>query len=296
MRALSFSSVGFYLILSPMNLSMKRGMQWLCTATLAVLPSAVAAQAVPAKYPNHHWYSWWMNILPDTASTYAPKIDAMFDLILWLTLIVFLLVEGVLIYFLWKYRSKPGRKALYYHGNNRLEIIWTAIPAMILVFLAIFSNSLWSEIRSPDRFPKDAPVIRISPRQFQWDITYPGPDGKFDTPDDINTINQLYLAVNEPVQIKLNAQDVIHSFFVPEFRIKQDAVPGMQTAVWINPTKAGDYEIGCAELCGLGHYRMKGYVHVIARDSLDRWKIAQAPVPEAAPVAAPTTDSSKTSK
>lgn len=218
---------------------------------------------------QHFW-------LPDANSTYASKIDDMFNVILWITMVVFVLVELGLVYFLWKYRHKPGRKALYTHGNNKLEIAWTIVPAVILVFLAIFSNSLWSEIRNPNTFPKNAASIEIKPRQFQWDITYPGPDGKFGTADDINTINQLYLAANEPVQIKLLAQDVIHSFFVPEFRIKQDAVPGMPTAVWVQPIKEGEYNIACAELCGAQHYRMMGYVHVVSPDSLASWLKSQA--------------------
>jgi len=233
------------------------------------------AQAVPPRYKH-----WW---LPDASSSYAGQIDDMFYLILWITLFVFFLVEGALIVFLWIYRYKPGRKAIYTHGNNTLEITWTAIPAVILVFLAVFSNSLWSEIRDPNKFPKGAPAIQIKPRQFEWDITYPGPDKKFGTADDIQTINQLYLVVNQPVQIKLEGQDVIHSFFVPEFRIKQDAVPGMPTAVWIKPIKEAQYEIACAELCGLGHYRMKGTVSIVTQDSMDRWVKSQTPEPAAAP-------------
>ena len=141
-------------------------------------------------------------------------------------------------------------------------------------------------------------MIRIEPRQFEWDITYPGPDGEFDTPDDINTINQLYLAVHQPVQIMLQGQDVIHSFFVPEFRIKQDAVPGMPTSVWINPTREGEYEIACAELCGLGHYRMRGFVHIVSADSVARWEASEAPPPPepaAATTTTPAPDSSKKS-
>lgn len=280
-----------------MNSGITRGIRrFFGAALLLAIPAALFAQDVKPRYPNHHWYSWWMNLLPDQVSTYAADVDHMFDLILWITLIVFVLVEGCLVYFLWKYRHKPGRKAIYYHGNNKLEITWTTIPALILVFLAVFSNKIWSEIKDPAQFPKGAPVIRIQPRQFEWDITYPGPDKQFDTPDDINTINQLYLAVGQPVQIKLQGQDVIHSFFVPEFRIKQDAVPGMPTAVWFNPTHGGDYEIACAELCGLGHYRMKGFVHIVSPDSLARWEASQAPPPPepvAAPPAAP--DSTKKS-
>jgi cytochrome c oxidase subunit 2 len=234
------------------------------------------SQPVPARY--HHWW------LPDEASSYAHQIDIMFYWILWITGIVFVLVEGVLVYFIIKFRYRPGRVATYTHGNNRLEIAWTAAPAIILVFLAVFSNTLWSEIRDPNKFPKGAPIIDISPRQFQWPIKYPGADGQFGTADDIESINQLYLVKDQPVQIKLHGQDVIHSFFVPEFRIKQDAVPGMATAVWIKPTMAGDFEIACAELCGIGHSNMRGYVHVVTQDSLNSWLKSQAPEP-ATPVA-----------
>ncbi len=262
------------------------------TAAIAVglyFYSTVAMNPHVSKSPTVSRYEhFW---LPGSNSTYAPEIDSMFNIIMWITMVVFVLVEVGLVYFLWRYRHKPGRKALYTHGNNKLEIAWTIVPAVILVFLAIFSNSLWSEIRDPAKFPKNAPVIRIAPRQFEWDITYPGPDGKFDTPDDVGTINQLYLAVNEPVQIRLNAQDVIHSFFVPEFRIKQDAVPGMQTAVWVTPTKMGDFNIACAELCGAQHYRMMGYVHIVSHDSLASWLKSQAPAP--APAAAPDTTKAK---
>jgi len=229
----------------------------------------------PKVSATNRYEGWW---LPETSSTYAPQIDTLFNVILWVTIVVFILVTGALLWFLWKYRAQ-GKKATYTHGNNKLEIAWTAIPAVILVFLAIFSNDLWSEIRYPGNFPKGSEVIRIKPRQFQWDITYSGADKQFDTPDDINTINQLYLVKGEPVQILLQAQDVIHSFFVPEFRIKQDAVPGMSTAVWITPTEESKlnmpYEIACAELCGLGHYRMKGFVVVTSRDSVNNFLATQ---------------------
>jgi cytochrome c oxidase subunit II len=236
--------------------------------TLVVLIIPYYIIQLPSVSKTNTYSHWW---LPDATSTYAPKIDGLFDFIMWLTMIVFVLVEFCFVWFLMKYAYAPGRKAKYYHGNNKVEIIWTAVPALILAFLAIFSNSLWSEMKYPAQYPQNAEKIRIKPRQFQWDITYPGVDKKFDTEDDINTVNQLFLVNNEPAQIILQAQDVIHSFFVPEFRIKQDAVPGMTTSVWIQPTKNGSYEIACAELCGGQHYRMKGYVTVGTRDSLAAW-------------------------
>ncbi|MEI8133829.1 MAG: cytochrome c oxidase subunit II [bacterium] len=260
--------------------------------TLAVLILPYMLIKVPPVSTVNRYSDYW---LPQANSTYAPKIDGMFNTILWITMIVFVLVELGFIYFIWKYSHKDGRKVKYTHGNNKLEIAWTIVPAVILVFLAIFSNSIWSEIRNPNTFPKGAASIQIKPRQFQWDIVYPGPDGKFDTPDDISTINQLYLAYNEPVQIKLKSQDVIHSFFVPEFRIKQDAVPGMPTAVWIVPTKMGDFNIACAELCGAQHYRMMGYVHVVSKDSLTNWQKSQA-VPEAPAPVTPAPQDTTTKK
>lgn len=247
--------------------------------TLAVFILPYVLIKLPPVSATNTYSTYW---LPSAVSTYAPKIDAMFDAIMWLTMIVFILVEVCFVYFLVRYSYKKSGKAKYYHGNNKLEIIWTAIPTVILVYIGFYSNTLWSEMRYSKNFPKNATQIRISPRQFQWDITYPGPDGKFeaigatDTKDDINTVNQLHLVLNEPVQITLHAQDVIHSFFVPEFRIKQDAVPGMTTSVYIVPTKAGSYEIACAELCGAQHYRMKGFVNVVDRDSVDRWLKTQA--------------------
>lgn len=246
-------------------------------AALAVFILPYILLTPPAPSVKSRYQGWW---LPNESSTYAPKIDMIFDVILWLTVAIFILVTLCLLWFLWKYRHRAdNRKATYTHGNNKLEIIWTAIPAVILVFMAVFSNDLWSEIKYPGKFPRNADHIRIKPRQFQWDITYPGADKQFDTPDDINTINQLYLVKGEPVQIFLQAQDVIHSFFVPEFRIKQDAVPGMTTSVWITPTTETEperpLEIGCAELCGLGHYRMKGFVTVTSRDSVESFLKSQ---------------------
>lgn len=246
---------------------------FLSAIAVFILPYILLTPPEPSA--TNRYKGWW---LPETSSTYAPKIDMLFNVILWLTIVVFILVTLALLWFLWKYRAR-GNKATYTHGNNKLEIAWTAIPAVILVFMAVFSNDLWSEIRYQGNYPKNADIIRIKPRQFQWDITYPGVDKKFDTEDDINTINQLYLVKDEPAQIMLEAQDVIHSFFVPEFRIKQDAVPGMKTSVWIQPTVETKpdrpYEIACAELCGLGHYRMKGFVTVTSRDSVNSFLASQ---------------------
>ncbi|MEO5929110.1 MAG: cytochrome c oxidase subunit II [Candidatus Kapaibacterium sp.] len=236
------------------------------------------------------YHRYW---LPDQATAIAGKVDDMFNLILWLTSVVFVLVAVVMVYFLIRYRARPGGKAIFYHGNTRLEIIWTVIPALIVIALGFMSKDLWSQIKQQFPAENDALVIDVRPRQFQWDIRYAGADGKFNTADDITTINQLHVPAGKNVLIKLTAQDVIHSFFVPEFRVKQDAVPGMVTKTWFNVPKPGNFEIACAELCGLGHYRMRGYLTVHTQSDFDAWyskqqseKAAQLAPPPAAPAAA----------
>lgn len=233
----------------------------------------MAQEAAPEKVTARYTQYW----LPDEATEVAGKIDHLFYVILWITGVVFVLVFIVMIYFLIRYRNRDGRKAVYYHGNTRLEIIWTVIPALIVIALGIVSRDLWAEIKSEMPSEETAFIVDVQPRQFEWRITYPGADGKFtkagdSTPsDDIVTINQLHVPVNRDVLVLLTAQDVIHSFFVPEFRVKQDAVPGMVTRSWFNVPKPGSFEIACAELCGLGHYRMRGYVTVHSQADFDAW-------------------------
>lgn len=212
--------------------------------------------------------SWW---LPGRASTYASDIDAIFYAILIITGIIFVVVEVALVYFVFKYRAREGRRAEYIHGNTKAEIIWTVIPAVIVVGLAIASKVVWSDIKDRKNIPEAAMHLRIDAKQFEWNVTYPGPDGQLDTGDDFTKRNDLRIPVNEKVVVHLTSQDVIHSFFVPEFRIKQDATPGLTVPVWFEATETGEYELACAELCGLGHYRMKGSVTVQTADEFRRW-------------------------
>ncbi|HEX4441461.1 MAG TPA: cytochrome c oxidase subunit II [Thermoanaerobaculia bacterium] len=225
--------------------------------------------------------------LPEQVSTFAPRIDGMFHLIMWITGVIFVLVEGVLLFFLFKYRRRPGREVHYTHGNNRLEVIWTIIPALICVMLALLSRRIWEDVK--EHMPtQDAIEIHVTGEQFAWNILYPGPDGKFGTADDIATLNQLHFPVGKAVVATLTSKDVIHSFFLPEFRVKQDAVPGMKTRIWFEANKVGHWEIACAELCGLGHFRMKGFVTVDTPEDYQKWLVEQAAsnVPEQPKVAA----------
>lgn len=211
-----------------------------------------------------HWF-------PTAVSTYGPEIDRLFMIILVITGLIFVLVQGALLFFAFRYRSRPGRTAFHIHGNTRAEIIWTAIPFVIVVFIAGASMGPWLRIRDYNRFPPPALEVEITAKQFEWNVRYPGPDGVLGTDDDFTGRNQLNVPAGRVVHVHLSAEDVIHSFFVPEFRVKQDAVPGMRIPVWFEATTPGTYMLGCAELCGLGHYRMRGTVTVLDGNAFDAW-------------------------
>ena len=215
----------------------------------------------------------WM--LPPGASTFVGDIDWIYYLILGVTGVAFFAVEIALVVFLIRYRKRPGGKATYVHGSTRAEIVWTSVTAVVVVIIGLLSAPAWNKIKGREGVPPNAMPIAIAAKQFEWNVTYPGADGKMGTPDDFTIRGQLHVPVNKPTVATLTSQDAIHSFFVPSFRIKQDAVPGMHIRVWFQPTKVGEYELGCAELCGLGHYRMRAVVTVHTQEDYDRW-VAQA--------------------
>jgi cytochrome c oxidase subunit 2 len=212
---------------------------------------------------------WW---LPVQASSFAPQIDGIFTAILIITGLAFFVVEGGLIWFIIKYRARPGQKAYYTHGNIKAEYVWTAVPAVVCVGLALVSNHYWKEIKGRNSIPLDAYPIKVHAKQFEWLFTYPGPDGRLGTDDDIAEVrNKLHVPVGRPIVLEEESEDVIHSVFVPAFRMKQDAVPGMQIRAWFIPTLPGEYELACAELCGMGHYKMRAKVTVQSQAEFDAW-------------------------
>ena len=210
-----------------------------------------------------------MGWLPETVSTYGPEIDRLFYLIYYVTGAVFFAVQITLLVFLWKYRHRPGRKATYTHGNTTLEIVWTVVPAIILVIQAFMSRSVWAEIKG--RIPPTDMLIQVTAKQFNWEVAYPGPDGKLGTDDDVTMDNDVHVPVGKTVRIELKSRDVIHSFFVPQLRYKQDAVPGRDIPIWFKVTKPGKYEIPCAELCGFGHSGMRGWLYVHTPEEYETW-------------------------
>jgi cytochrome c oxidase subunit II len=239
---------------------------------------------------------WW---LPQNVSTFGDEIDWLFHLIYAITGITFILVAVTFLAFLFIYRDRPGRRARYTHGSTPLEIAWTVAPTLILVVLTFLSLPAWSRIKMS--MPQTDFVVQVTAKQFNWEFTYPGADGKFGTADDKSFLDEMHVPIGKPVRVNLRARDVIHSFFVPQFRFKQDTVPGREISGWFEVKKAGKYEAPCAELCGFGHSGMKAWVYAHAGGDYDKWaaenlKAEAAPATDTktASAAAPETSPAKT--
>ena len=213
------------------------------------------------------WYDHW---LPPDVSEHGATIDHLFMFILVLTGVVFIATEAALFYFMWRYDKKSNREpAKYTHGSHSLEVVWTIVPTAVLLFIAIYQMNAWADqkMRRPD-----IPVtVEVMARQFEWRLRYPGKDGLLHTRDDLHVVNDLHLPVDEEVLINLVSMDVLHSFFLPNLRVKQDAVPGMAQGVWFRALEQGEYDLVCAELCGWGHYKMKGRLTVQSRAQFNEW-------------------------
>jgi cytochrome c oxidase subunit II len=207
--------------------------------------------------------------LPEDVSTFGREIDSLFYLIYYITAATFILVTVLMVVFLVMYREREGRRATYSHGNTTLEIIWTIVPAAILIVLSFMSVSTWAKVKR--QAPETDFELQVTAKQFNWEVVYPGADSKFGTADDVKFDNDLHVPVNKVVRIHLQAADVIHSFFLPNLRLKQDAVPGRSILVWFEATKPGKYELPCAELCGFGHSGMKGWLFVHTPEEYQKW-------------------------
>ncbi len=229
--------------------------------------------------------------LPDDHSTFGKKTDDLFNFILVITAIAFVGVNVALVYFLWKYGDAgTPRRGAFLHGHHQLEVVWTIVPALLLVIIAIVQWGTWLEIKRPANFPEavqkqlnGTPFAEVLAGQFEWRITYPGKDGKLGGLDDVHVLNNFHIYEKEPILIRLRSRDVLHSFYLKNFRLKQDAVPGMTIPVWFE-AKEGTvpegkdsvtFDLMCAELCGWGHYKMKGALTVHKnKDSFDKWLAA----------------------
>ncbi len=236
--------------------------------------SAILAVAVCAVAPD---YQWWFPGDGRAHSTLGQKIDDLFYLILVIVAVTFIGTQAALGYVLWKGATPaPEQKALFTHGSHTLEVIWTIVPSGILLFIALYQMDVWAQYRIRSYYPKAMePVAEVTARQFEWRIRYPALGKRLmptPQPDDIYTVNDLRVPTGHPVAISLRSDDVQHSFFVPELRVKQDAVPGLVIPVWWEMTDTGTFDLTCAELCGWGHYKMRGRVMAMSEAEFLTWK------------------------
>jgi len=243
---------------------------------------------------------WW---LPPVASAHGAAIDRLFYSTLVVTGVVFIGVHVLLALFVWRFAARGPGRAIYFHDHRRLELTYTIIPAVALAIMVAASGVVWARVRlgAP---PADALIVDVRGEQFAWLARYPGPDGRFgrvdprridartnpmgldpDDPaarDDVVS-RTLHLVAGRPVRVQLRSTGVLHSFFIPEFRVKQDTVPGMTLEIWFTPTREGQFEIACAELCGIGHYAMRGQVVVHSPAAFEAWLAQQRPALSPAP-------------
>ncbi|MDT7690362.1 MAG: cytochrome c oxidase subunit [Acidobacteriota bacterium] len=228
---------------------------------------------------------WWF---PASISEHGPAYDHQFILTIIVVGIAFVSAQVALGYAVWRYRDTgEGVRAVYSHGNNRMEILWTGVTAAIFITLALLGQRVWWNLHMQPA-PAGAAEVRVMAQQFQWNFHYPGADGRFGRTDpkkisdeSINYIGldntdpaaqddavtqTLVTQVNRPLEMTLTSRDVTHSFWVPPLRFKQDAVPGLDIKVHFTPQRVGQYEIACAELCGQQHYKMRSYMLVLPDD------------------------------
>ena len=280
---------------------------------------------------------WWCNDLyyqktlfpQGAASEMGEKIDLMLYITIGVTGVVFVITQILLFWFAFKYQEKDDNKVYYFPHNTKLELLWTTVPAIFLTVLVVFGLKYWFKITSDA--PKDAVVVEVTGHQFGWEFRYPGPDnilGKknfkltkganslgvdFNDPaslDDIHVGATMHIPVNKPIKFVINAQDVIHDVGLSHFRMKMDAVPGIPTTLWFTPlytteemkVRSGNpnfvYELSCDQMCGKGHFSMRGVIIVESEADYKKWLATQEPeyytvFPDKKPktTTPPTTDS-----
>ncbi len=216
-----------------------------------------------------HWF-------PQAASTQAGPIDHLYDVLIWVSVPVFVTVSIIVLFSVVNFRMRPGEENLDgppIHGNTRLEVIWTAIPAVMLVVLCAYA---WIVLNDIEEAKANEMRVNVTAQQFAWTFEYPQAGGK-----PIKS-TQLYLPNDKPVRFYVKALDVLHDFWVPAFRMKVDAVPGITTKYRVTPNRLGTYPVVCAELCGLGHSVMRSTARVVTPDAFEKWMAEQKAPAQAA--------------
>ncbi|MFN6943386.1 MAG: cytochrome c oxidase subunit II [Cytophagaceae bacterium] len=257
-------------------------------------------------------FAWYSSVaseqyLPEASTEHGVRTDRMFWITMAILTLAFVVVNILLFWFSYKYQYKEGRKAYFYPENHRLELVWTVIPAIVMAILVFYGWREWSLITS--QAPPQSEVVEIMGKQFAWQVRYPGKDkvlGKhnFKLTDATNEMGmdfkdeaslddfqptQIVIPRGKPILFRIRARDVLHSVFVPHFRLKMDAVPGMPTKFWFTPTKTTaqmrmelgnpsfNYELACTEICGRGHFGMRFIVVVVEPEEYERWYSEQIP-------------------
>ncbi|MBA2248737.1 MAG: cytochrome c oxidase subunit II [Chitinophagaceae bacterium] len=262
--------------------------------------------------------AWWCNdmfyketLFPQgAASVQGENIDTMMWITIIITGIVFVITQVALFAFAFKYQESDKRKAFYFTHSNKLELLWTGVPAIVLTVLVVFGLKYWFQFTSDA--PKDSQLVEVTGHQFAWEFRYPGADGVLGkknykltdaahsnslgvdwsdaaSHDDIHTTATVHLVVNKPVKFVINSQDVIHDVGLPHFRMKMDAVPGIPTTLWFTPkytteemkVRTGNnnfvYELSCDQMCGKGHFSMRGIIIVETQQEFNKWIATQQP-------------------
>jgi cytochrome c oxidase subunit 2 len=205
---------------------------------------------------------------PTAAATQADDIDTLYDVLIFASVPVFVLVQGYVMYAVWRWRMRKGEEEKDgppIHGNTRLEVIWTIIPALMMLALTTYSYVVLKDIEEAPAAGRELNV-RVVGEQFTWTFHYAGAQGAKEV-----VSNQLYLPIDKPVKFTIQSKDVLHDFWVPGFRMKLDAVPGIDTSIRVTPNRIGSYPVVCAELCGLGHAVMRQTAHVVTAGEFDKW-------------------------
>jgi cytochrome c oxidase subunit 2 len=231
---------------------------------------------------------WWF---PESISEHGGAVDRQFTITILVVGIAFAAAQIGLGWVVWKYRdSSAATRATYSHGNNRLEVVWTVVTAVIFISLAIMGQRVWASLHL-HAAPPGSYTVEVVAQQFSWNFHYHGKDNVFGRTDpkliddsslnyvgiddtdpnakDDSVVSTLVVPVNRPVELILKSKDVTHSFFVPQLRFKQDLVPGMAIPVHFTVNKIGKYELACAELCGMNHYKMKSYMLVLPENEFN---------------------------
>lgn len=222
-----------------------------------------------------------VNWLPENISTYGHKIDHVIAVIYYIVGAWFIAVQAFLFYCLIRFRRRPGERAAYLTGNSFKSLAPLSLLVLVVagfdVGIDLLQGPVWHEVKIERPANPDL-TVRVMARQFFWDFVYPGPDGTLGTADDLTSPAKFTVPAHQKVLIELESKDVIHSFWVPELRLKQDIVPGRRIQGWFEAIKTGTFDIGCAELCGVGHGNMRGTLAVVTADEYAAWleKLAQS--------------------